>query len=177
MKHPERTDGIPADGANLPELISMLMDKDIRVRDRACQALIHLGKPAVIPLIDAIQDSNGRLRCEAARALSKMQDPETGSALVKALEDVRLDVRWLAADGLIALGYEGAVALLQGLMEESWNDRNLRESAHHVLRELSRYEWSQPLMPVMDALEGTSPAVSVPPAAHDALNALREQRG
>ena len=46
------------------------------------------------------------MRWEAAKALGKIGDPKAALALVGALEDPRSGIRWLAAEGLMAIGRE-----------------------------------------------------------------------
>jgi HEAT repeat protein len=71
-------------------------------------------------------------RWEAAKALSEIADPVIAPELVATLEDSSPDIRWLAAEGLIALERAALPSLLQTLMAHSesvW----LREGAHHIL--------------------------------------------
>ena len=100
-----------------------------------------------------------------------------------ALEDARSGIRWLAAEGLIAIGREALPPLLQALIHQS-DSEWLREGAHHVfrawLREKERpvlhskadEEMGNLISPVLQALEGIEPVIEMPRAAQVALDAL-----
>jgi len=98
-----RSDDIPA--ANIDPLIADLDSRNGLVRQRARIALIRMGEPAVPGLIKALGTRNGPTHWEAAKALSLIGDPRSVQALVQALEDNEFGVRWLAAEGLISVGY------------------------------------------------------------------------
>jgi HEAT repeat protein len=91
--------------------------------------------------------------------------------LVKCLEDHHLDVRWRAAEDLIAFGREGLIPLLQALIEHPESVR-LREGSYHVLRTLGNTSLKGVTEPVLRALEEIEPAMKVPQAAHTALHRL-----
>ena len=63
-----------------------------------------LGKPAVPSLIQLLSHRKPHVRWEAAKALGGIADPIAAFALVNAQKDRDGDVRWLAAEGLAALG-------------------------------------------------------------------------
>ena len=163
------------DSADIPALIATLAGNDGLERQRARESLVDIGKPAVAALIEvlAAPDSNYHMRWEAAKALSDLEDPEAASMLVNALEDEDFGVRWLAAEGLIALGRDGLSPLLKALVKRS-NSTSLREGAHHVLRMLDDAELHYQVAPVLAALEDVEPILEVPVAAHAALDALGE---
>jgi hypothetical protein len=141
------------------------------VRVSARESLVAIGGPAVPTLIETLGDPNRRVRWEAAKALSQIGDPAAAEALVRALEDELFGVRWLAAEGLIAMGRGGVQPLLQALIERSDSDW-LRQGAHHVLHELARTGLEE-VRPVLAALEDIEPSVGVPPAARITLDALK----
>jgi HEAT repeat protein len=177
MSQPET---VHATHADVPSLIARLGNRDIKVRERARRDLVHRGEPVVAPLIEALAHPNGNVRWEAAKALGELRDPAAAPALVETLEDRRFDVRWLAAEALIALGSAGVPALLRGLQSAPWDAQWLRQGAHHVLRVLAAqddlYYLHDPLAQVVAALEGAEPAVGVPGAAHNALIAVRQMQ-
>jgi HEAT repeat protein len=175
-KDPDRGNAAPVsaiDSADIPALIATLAGNDGLARQRAREALVDIGKPAVGALIEALAapDSNHHLRWEAAKALSDLEDPEAASVLVNALEDEDFGVRWLAAEGLISLGQDGLAPLLATLVQRS-DSAVLRESAHHVLRMLNKGDLHAQIGPVLAALEDIQPILEVPVAAHAALHAL-----
>ena len=157
-------------------MIAMLAHQDSLARQRARESLVDIGKPAVVPLMKALEapESNFHVRWEAARALSELEDPAAAPALIKTLEDDNsFSVRWLAAEGLIALGRDGLSPLLKALVKRS-NSASLREGAHHVLRMLDEADLHYQVAPVLAALEDVEPILEVPVAAYAALDALGE---
>jgi HEAT repeat protein len=169
----ERTDQRKADSIALSDLITALADDEGLERRRARLTLVSMGQPAVALLIEGLSDQRERVRWEAAKALGEMRAPAAAQALVNTLEDESFGVRWLAADGLIAIKREGLLPLLQALVECP-DSVLLREGAHHVLRILAGGEdLHLQLAPVLAALEDVEPALEVPLAAHNAITALQ----
>jgi HEAT repeat protein len=163
----------PHKNKTVADLIPMLADKDGVERDAARRALVRIGRPAVGPLIAALQDPREHVRWEAAKALFGIADPAAAPALVAALEDKHTDVRWVAAEGLHALGDRGLRPLLAALVEGADSDW-LREGAHHVLHRLVKKHPAHPAAEVLAALEHEEPQLAVPVAAQRVLNALRQ---
>ena len=157
-------------------LIVDLGSSDGFVRQNARIALIDMGEPAVESLIKALKNKSEPTHWEAAKALSLIGDPRSVQALVQTLGDNEFGVRWLAAEGLIAVGYCSLAPLLQALVDRPESVR-LREGAHHVLHDLvSRHLIGrmprEQVKPVLAALNDIEPAIEVPLAAHKALEAL-----
>ena len=155
-----------------PDLARDLASEDPVTRERACRALILLGSQAVPALVELLASPHDHARREAARALSKIHDPSSAAALVLALEDELPGVRWLAGEGLIAMGRNGLAPLFQGLIRQS-NSVRLRQGAHHILRALAGGgDTGRAIGPVMEALEGPEPISALPIAAFNALKEL-----
>ena len=153
--------------------IAELGSRDGMVRQRARSSLVAVRKPAIVPLAKLTKDRNEQVRWEAAKALGEIADPKTAAPLTCALEDEEFDVRWLAAEGLIALKSKGLPPLLKALIKRPqsvW----LREGAHHVLHDLARTRLRKQVMVLMKALEGVEPEIEVPPAAQNLLNSLKK---
>ena len=161
----------------VPALIDELTGHDPVVREKAREALMAIGKPAVPPLIQLLAHSRPHVRWEAAKALCGIADPIAATALVNALDDVDSDVRWVAAEGLVALGREGLQPLLAALLERaqsSW----FRQAAHHVCHTLAAKRKLGPILrPLLAAFGRYEPQVAVPLAAYTALSKLREPFG
>lgn len=154
-------------------LMTTLTSKDGLARKRAREELVEIGKPAVPYLLEALKDKRTYVRWEAAKALSELGDPRAAADLVAALTtDDDPGIRWLAGEGLIAIGREGLAPLLEALVahgESVW----LREGAHHVLNVLAKNEkLPKQVVPVLQALHGPAPSIEVPRAAKMALGAL-----
>jgi hypothetical protein len=160
--------------ARIPPLLGDLAGRDPATREKAREALVVIGKPAVPSLIQLLAHGKPHIRWEAAKALSGIADPIAATALVNALEDPDGDVRWLAAEGLIVLGGEGVQPLLAALLgraQSIW----LCKSAHHVCHALARRRRIGPILrPVLAALDKPEPQIGVPLAAYAALSRLRE---
>jgi HEAT repeat protein len=168
--------GSHAAPSTISSLITDLASQSALVRTNARQSLVAMGGPAVAPLIEALADPKRQVRWEAAKALSQIADPAAAPALARALRDRGFGVRWLAAEGLIALGSKGLVPLLRALIDHSdsvW----LRQGAHHVLHDLAKGILKDLVQPVLAALEGVEPSLEVPVAAETALRALAPAEG
>lgn len=161
-------------GTDIPQLVGELASRYPAIRVKAREALVAIGKPCVPSLIGLLSHRNPQLRWEAAKALCDIADPIAATALVSALEDKDGDVRWLAAEGLIALGWEGLQPLLSALLERAqsvW----LCEGAHHVCHAMVKKRKLGPILrPVLAALDEAEPEIVVPLAAYTALSKLRE---
>jgi HEAT repeat protein len=163
--------GRHVDKAIVSALIADLGSKDGIVRVRARKSLVAIGKPSVRPLVEALASKKELVRWEAAKAIGQIDDQTATLALVRSLEDEMFDVRWLAAEALIAIGKEALVPLLQALTQHS-DSLWLREGAHHVFHDLADRKIMGVLRPVLTALEGIEPSIEVPLAANTALKAL-----
>lgn len=160
--------------SEIRELVLALTGPDPAIRSKAREALVALGKPAVPLLIPLLSHRKPHIRWEAAKSLGGIADPIAASALVNALEDRDDDVRWLAAEALIALGHDGLHPLLAALIERA-HSGSLCQGAHHVCHALVKRRGIGPILrPVLIALGHSEPETASPPAAYIALSALRE---
>jgi HEAT repeat protein len=126
-------------GNEMDSLIAELANDHGLARQAARESFVRIRKPAVAPLMKALQHPNWRIRWGAAQALGRIADPAAADAPVKTLEDERSGVRWLAAEGLIALRHDGLTALPEALTHHSdsvW----LREGAHHLIHSLTEVD-------------------------------------
>jgi HEAT repeat protein len=164
-----------ADAGTINTLVADLGSKDGLVRVRARRALVTIGARAVAPLAEALTNKDEWKRWEAAKALGQIGDSEATGALIRALEDEMFDVRWLAAEGLVAIGNKAVVPLLKALI---YNPKALwlREGAHHVLHGINLGNLEETLLPVRNALEDVEAPLEVPFAAKVALTTLAEIR-
>ena len=161
-----------SDQSTIRNYIATLTSHDVLARDQARQALVEIGPASVEALIGVLTNPNDMARWEAAKALGQLQHPSAVAALIKTLEDPVFAVRWLAAQALIEIGLPSAAPLLRALMAEDWDNIWLRQGAHHVLRSMVSGNLGQVLAPVVQALEGPEPALTVPIAAYRALEYL-----
>jgi HEAT repeat protein len=158
----------------IEELVGELRSKDGARRAGARKSLVKLGTQAVPTLIGLLSDKSEHMRWEACKALGSIKDPGAAGPLVDALDDRNMEVRWLAAEGLIALKRNSIIPLLQAL-EPRFDSLFLRQGAHHVLHALERERLlDADTMAVLDALRGLGPRGAVAPAAYRALESLRK---
>lgn len=152
-------------------LIRALSSKDGNARERARRGLVAIGRPAALALATLLHKKDTQLRREAAKVLAAIADPATAPALVRALGDSDLELRGIAAEGLIVMGRPGIEEVLRGLV---WAPYSVwfREGAHHVLSTLSGR--ARAIQPVLDALAGANWQEMAPLAAEKALAALRK---
>ncbi len=154
------------------ELIDSLRTKDGVRREQARKKLVVIGKPAVAPLLALLSDPVHHVRWEACKALSSISDPATAPQLVNALRDENIEVQWLAAEGLIAIGRESIAPLLKAL-ETNFDSVFLRQGAHHVLHAFERQKiLNDKVLALLDTLRSVGPESLVAVAAHQALKTL-----
>jgi HEAT repeat protein len=158
-----------------PEIKRYLRDLGSSNPDRvraAREALAALGAPALEALIAVLQEEEDSLRWEAVKALRDLGDPRAAPLFIRLLlEDPNPGVRWLAAEGLLRLDETGLRALLEALVHHS-DSPWLREGARHVLKALAARGHRTELLPVLEAMDGLEPALTVPPAAQRALDSI-----
>lgn len=164
----------PAGATTLDRLVADLRSEDGMVRERARNSLVAMRHDAVVRLIPLLADDHEHVRWEAAKALGAIVDVRAAEPLVAALEDEASGTRWVAAEGLIALGRAGLLPLLRALAAgapSAW----LRAGAHHVFTQMPTHGLVPEVGSVLDALEGFDPTTVVPPAAQAALAAAEGQ--
>ncbi len=160
------------DNDDIQRLIELLQSKDGVERQHARRALVRKGTSAIPSLIELLSSPKEHLRWEACKALGSIRDPNTAEHLVKALRDDSMEVRWLAAEGLVALGENALVTLLEAL-EVHFDSVYLLEGAHHALHALERQNLlNQETLMVLDALRYLEPKITVGVAAARALESL-----
>jgi HEAT repeat protein len=162
----------PQEAAEIKRLITELADEDPIKREHARKTLVKMKNKAVQSLIKILRDARAHVRWESAKALGSIGDPAAAVALVGALEDRDTDVRWLAGEGLIALGRSGLEPLLAMLADRpksAW----LREGAHHVFHDLAKKKSFAFVKPLLAALDDEDPELAVPLAVSTVQKALK----
>jgi hypothetical protein len=189
----EETRNAAIDGKNPPDirkLVSALASKDKMERENARATLVIVGEPAITPLLKELRNPDRWVRWEAAKTLAEMREPCAAPVLVGYLTNEHPDLRWMAAEGLIALGNDSLVPLMKALTDfkgSLW----LSEGAHHVLHDLSlgrvhegeyEYEPISPLSsetrslikPVLESLNNVGSTTLTPEHAKIALYKLEQ---
>src|SRR5690606_18679659 len=159
------------------ELVSYLSDERFVVRDKAVEALVLQGEPAVEELLDALVSDDERVRTDAGFALyrlntgnsidgvcSALRDPspvvraaavrvlgleKDSQSLDKIMEMVQNDQAAVRRQGATALGQMGDQRAVQALLKaaESPEDRFLE---HSIIHSLTLLENRQPLLEALD---------------------------
>jgi HEAT repeat protein len=161
----------------LNTLLSELGSKNGMIRRRAREALERIGNAVSPYLSQRLQSPDLNVRWEAAKALGHIGNPETASALVRALMDESFEVQWLAAEGLIAMGKDALKPMLEGLVR-NYGSIYMRQGAHHVLHDLERHNLLPPsALRVLDELRCIEPLEPYPVSAKHALEELAEGEG
>ena len=158
----------------VPVLIERLSDQDGRVRERARHTLVLIGPPAIPALLGLAQSKDKRERWEAAKTLAEIADPSSSATQVGLLADGESDIRWVAASGVIRLGFRTVPDVLQLLIANA-DSNAVRGSVHRVLGELAKgntpaQEIVAPLLPVLGE---TGPTDAVLAAADQALKRVQ----
>ena len=151
-------------------LLKDLSSTNGEARSVARRRLLRYGSAVANSLISLLSSGQPQTRWEAAKALGQIRTGTAAEALALALADEHRDVRWVAADGLIAMGEDAIVPLLEELIDHAdsvW----VRSAASHVLSEMLPQHTI--LKPVVVALNGSAPMFEVPVAAFEVMRALR----
>ena len=156
------------------EHVSALSSMEAVTRERAREALIRIGSPAVEGVVELLKHPQQHARWEACKTLEGIAHPSAASSLVEAMADEDQDVRWVAGAAMIALKRDGLEPLLVALMDKDRVAR-LQSAAHHVAHELSRKELEEVLGPLLEALSVPDAELAVPVAAEKALKQLRNR--
>ena len=152
-------------------LILDLKSKSGLKRQNARETLVSIGAPAVSYLAELIDRPSATLRWEIVKTLGQIADPDSASFFITSLYDKDEEVRWLAAEGLIALGATARVPLLRGMVKNS-KSAWLRRGAHHYFRAMREIERSSRYDKLLSALESEDPKLSTPIAAEKLLKAI-----
>jgi HEAT repeats len=171
LRHPE---GSSDDELN--PLIDQLSSNDGTVRQEARRKLVNLGRYAEAALIQTLSSAKSDVRWEAAVVLGEIGGPRTAEALVKALEDEDISVRWAAANALIKLNRACLEPLMLALTQH-FDSVWLREGANHILHSLQRLNLlNSEEKKVFSALKHSAPEMEVPWVAENAYEVLRQTK-
>jgi len=95
----------------VPHLIQILADSDAgREADLAMVSVLRIGRPAVLPMIEALKSGNALLRRNAATALGRIGDRRAGASLSVLANDPIEGVRAAAAAAMKGLGVRAGAA-------------------------------------------------------------------
>jgi len=165
--------GQRGDARAVPALVEALRSEDELLAALAKDALVTIGPPALPALSQVLDDqqASDQVRWMAARALARIGDARAIPTLIRHLNDANYGLRWLAAEGLVALGAAGLRALLPALTTQPvtpW----LADSAAHVLRHARPPAVKEIVKPVLEALRSVDAEWAAPTAASRAVEEL-----
>ncbi|MEN6457914.1 MAG: HEAT repeat domain-containing protein [Thermoguttaceae bacterium] len=153
-------------------LVSALTHKNAVVRRNAREQLVAVGRPIVDAVRQLLHDKRPHVRWEAVKTLASIADPRTAGALVQVLEEEdEFDIRWVAGEGLAAMGREGLRPLLATLAARP-GSATLQEGARHVCHHLSHRRAFRLIVPLLIALRSAEPTLAMPILARRALAEL-----
>jgi HEAT repeat protein len=153
-------------------LVSKLDCDQITECQSARMKLVSIGKPAVPALINTLKMEKGQARWEAAKALGQIADSSSLKAFLDSLEDQDFEIRYLASEGLIAIGQPALKPILEGLIKKSGSSW-YRNGAHHFLHFIAGKGFFIQLKPVLLALDNSESDFDVALAAEKALENLK----
>jgi HEAT repeat protein len=130
--------------------IKNLKSKEASARKDAAEAIGKIGqikasvaKPALQPLLDALQDADAKVRAASASALSKLDEPtQVVPALIRVVkEDKETPVKMAATMGLGLIGEPAkeAIPALRALQKDAQSDeqKRLARAANEAIRQIN----------------------------------------
>ena len=171
------------DQKKIDALLAELTSKDGIARQTARTQLVEIGPPALESLIRIFEtERTTYAHWDAAKAISAIGGQEAVTPLLHALGDKDFSVRWIAAEGLVAIGDIALEGLLNGIIAEE-QPQFFCEGAHHVIhdlisRQLIDTETIEHLEPLQKVLTMKSVSeIEIKHAAAKALKWLKGNRG
>jgi len=153
----------------IKQLIAALEDKEFG--SNIADALVKIGKPAVKPLISALQDENKEVRKNAARALGEIKDRRAVRPLIAALDEEDEDFREIVTEALGRIQDPRAIETLIFILGNKEEDENSRWKAAAAL---GRIKDPRSVEPLITALGDKSRAIRGVAAA--ALGEIKDNR-
>jgi HEAT repeat protein len=164
-----------AEDSEIHKLIESLGSENGMDRQKAREALVAKGKNTIDFLMEMLTHPKHIYRWEAVKTLEEIGDPLSISLFIRALEDNKSDVRWIAAKGLIKLGMPSVKPLLNALIQKT-DSVFILAGAHHIFFDL--YENGIlpdgfPLDKLLSLLKDSTLAEVIKPFCSELLNTLK----
>lgn len=167
----------PMSPEEITRLLSDLGCSDAAKRLETRAILTGIGNSIVPHLLQLLSHATPRLRLEAVRVLKEIKDPGSAESLVRCLMDGTMEIQWVAAEALVALGDECVVPMLQALTLH-FDAIPLRRGAHHVLHSWqSGGRLTPDLQAVLETLTELVPEETIAATAEKALRARESLSG
>jgi HEAT repeat protein len=163
-----------SEDAEIHQLIEKLYSEDGMERQKARKALVAKGKDMIDFLMELLNHQKYIYRWEALKTMEEIGDPAAIPLFIRALEDDKVDVRWIAERGLIKLGMLSVKPLLKVLIRKS-DSVFILAGAHHIfydLRENGVTPTDFAVDKLLSALKNTTKVDSIIPMASGLLNKL-----
>ena len=164
-----------SEDSELQQLIKALGSNNGLEREKARKTLVAKGKDSLDYLMELLSHPRHICRWEAVKTMEEIGDPDSIPMFIQALEDDKSDVRWIAAEGLIRLGFQSIEPLLKALIEKS-DSVFILEGAHHVffdLEEKGELPDGFPVNNLLSSLKNPEWVESVKPLVYEILNSLK----
>ncbi|MDQ7025698.1 MAG: HEAT repeat domain-containing protein [Anaerolineae bacterium] len=117
---------------NIETLLPLLDDEDYDVRSIVRDKLAAIGKPAIAPLLDVLENGKLDARQMAAEALGQIGDNQAINGLLAAASD---ESKWVRLAVVAALGQFKSQTARKGLVKisQSDDDAQVRDAAQNIL--------------------------------------------
>jgi len=129
----------------IPDLAAI---SDYQTKSNARRYLVDLGKEILPQVNKLLLSKNTHLRKEASKIIELIGDKDSIPTLIELLDDDESSIRWIAAEGLVHIGKESIVPLLNSLIQMGDNTY-LKLGARHVFLKLfseDEKEYFKPLL-------------------------------
>lgn len=140
-------------------------------REAALGVTYGLGEEVIPALVSIARASEAERRWAAYQAIRRVDGEAAIAPLVEALQDDNLSVRWIASDGLAAIGPRSAPALLRALATRT-PTINFHRAARRVLRQLELPHHEASLTRLLSSLEQSTTVVHAPGLAQELLREI-----
>jgi len=115
--------------------------------------LSDMGKKILPQIYKLLRSKNMHLRMEASKIIRQIGDKESIPILIDLLDDDEGSVRWIAAEGLVHIGRDSILPLLNKIVEKG-NDKNFMAGARYALLRLFSEEEKEQFQPLLQSLKG-----------------------
>ncbi len=169
-----------SDGKDIGVLIENLNAQDVDVKADSVKTLVEAGKPAVGPLIQALDSKDPEIRENAAITLGKIKDERAIDPLIKLLTDEEWEVESAANNALVEIG-KPAVELLIKILQDKNEDVFLQMKVIAVLAGIKDERAIQPMIqalkekPELDADLGYNLGLMGEPAVEPLIQVLEDE--
>ena len=163
-----------SEDADIHQLIETLCSEDGMEWQKARKALVAKGKDMIDFMMELLTHPKYINRWEAVKTMEEIGDPVAIPLFIRALEDDKVDVRWIAEKGLIKLGMLSVKPLLKVLIRKS-DSVFILAGAHHIFYDLRENKVTPADFAVdklLSVLKNTADVDSIIPIASGLLNKL-----